>query len=186
MGYTIFRRNPSSRAVHNFLDRTIQKTGKAPKYIITDKGKQFWCDAFKKWCKGHTITPRFGAVGKHGSIAVVERFILTLKDGCTRRLICVPSRRRNFREELARFVEWYNEWRPHEWLRGATPNEVYDKRRPANRLPRFEPRARWPRPSPCAAPRTLVKGQPGVRLALEVRYHAGRKHLPIVALRRAA
>jgi len=186
MGYTIFRQNPSARAVHNFLDRTIQKAGRAPKYIITDKGKQFWCDPLKDWCKGHNIKPRFGAVGKTGSIAVVERLILTLKDGCTRCLIPVPSRRQNLREELARFIEWYNEWRPHEWLRGATPNEVYYKRRPANRLPRFEPRARWPRPSPCAAPRTLVKGQPGVRLVLRVSYHAGRKHLPIVTLRRAA
>jgi hypothetical protein len=25
MGYTIYRQNPSARAVHNFLDRTIQK-----------------------------------------------------------------------------------------------------------------------------------------------------------------
>jgi putative transposase len=186
MGYMIFRRIPSSRAVQKFLDRTIQKTGQTPKYIISDKGKQFWCDGFKDWCSDHGIKPRFGAVGKHGSIAVVERLILTLKNECTRRLIRVPSRRRNLREELARFVEWYNEWRPHEWLSGATPNEIYFKRRPANRLPRFEPRARWPRPSPCAAPRTLVKGQPGVQLALKVRYHAGRKHLPIVTLRRAA
>ena len=35
---------------HRFLDRTIQKNGAKPKYIITDKGKQFWCDGFKGWC----------------------------------------------------------------------------------------------------------------------------------------
>ena len=50
--------------------------------MICDNGKQFWCDAFKAWCDGHGITPRFGAVGRHGSIALVERFILTLKNEC--------------------------------------------------------------------------------------------------------
>jgi len=31
-----------------------------------------------------------------------------------------------------------------------------------------------------------VKGQPGVRIELVVEYHAGKKHLPVVKLRRAA
>ncbi len=186
MGYMIFRRPPSSRAVQGFLDRTIQKNGKKPKYLITDKGKQFWCQGFKGWCADRGIKPRFGAAGKSGSIAVVERLILTVKSEGTRRLFQVPYRRRDLRDELAHFSQWYNEFRPHVWLGGATPNEIYHKRRPANRLPRFEPRARWPRSSPCAAPRTLVKGQPGVRLSLDVRFHAGRKHLPIVTLKRAA
>jgi hypothetical protein len=33
---------------------------------------------FKDWCDGQGITPRFGAVGQHGSIALIERFILSL------------------------------------------------------------------------------------------------------------
>jgi len=31
----------------------------------------------------------------------------------------------------------------------------------------------------------LVRGSPGARLTLEVSFHAGRKHLPIVTLKRA-
>jgi len=54
-------RPPSSRAIQKFLERTIQKNGAKPKYIITDKGSQFWCDGFKGWCKGKKIKPRFGA-----------------------------------------------------------------------------------------------------------------------------
>ena len=38
--------------------------------------------------------------------------------------------------------------------------------------------------SPCAKPWALVKGQPGVRLELHVRYYKGRKHLPIIELKR--
>jgi hypothetical protein len=32
----------------------------------------------------------------------------------------------------------------------------------------------------------LIKGKPGVRLELSVTFHGGRKHLPIVTLRRVA
>ena len=71
-------------------------------------------------------------------------------------------------------------------LNGKTPNEVYFRRRPANRRPRTEPRRRWPRASPCARPQTLVAGQPGDRFRLQVDFNAGRKHLPVVLLRRAA
>ena len=40
--------------------------------------------------------------------------------------------------------------------------------------------------SPCAKPQVLVKGQPGVRLELAVTFQGGRRHLPVVTLRRVA
>jgi hypothetical protein len=125
-------------------------------------------------------------VGQTGSIAVVERFIRTLKSGCTRALAVVPITLRSFQRELNLFYSWYNEDRSHMTLQGATPDEVYFKRRPACRAPRFEPRSRWPRGSPCACPQTLVKGQPGVALEINVQFVARRNHLPRVTFRRAA
>jgi len=71
-------------------------------------------------------------------------------------------------------------------LKGATPDEVYWGRRWACRQPRWEPRPDWPRSSPCAKPRVLVKGQSGVQLELVVDFYPGRRHLPIVTVRRAA
>jgi hypothetical protein len=44
----------------------------------------------------------------------------------------------------------------------------------------------WSRGSPCAKPQTLVAGQPGDKLTLQIDFHEGRKHLPIVTLKRAA
>ena len=93
---------------------------------------------------------------------------------------------RSFQRELDVFKLWYNTDRPHTTLNGATPDEIYYNRRPACRAPRFEPRAAWPRASPCAKPRTLVKGQPGAHLRLDVHFVAGRRHLPRVTLTRAA
>jgi hypothetical protein len=157
-----------------------------PRYIVCDRGGQFDCPAFRKWCQRKGIKPpRYGAIGKHGSIAVVERVILTIKCllGC---LALIPYRREAFLKELLTAVEWYNSFRPHTWLGGKTPNEVNFGQFPANRKPRHESRAQWPRGSPCARPWALVRGSPGEKLTLEVSYYQGRKHLPIVRLRRVA
>ena len=89
------------------------------------------------------------------------------------------------RRELALISEWYNEHRPHTTLGGRTPNEVYFGRYAAHRKPRFEPRHRWPRGSPCAKPWALVRGRPGATMAMDLRFLAGRRHLPIVTLTRA-
>jgi hypothetical protein len=40
--------------------------------------------------------------------------------------------------------------------------------------------------SPCAKPGAPIRGWPGKRLEFNVEFHTGRKHLPIVTLRRAA
>jgi transposase InsO family protein len=183
MGFRVFGKQPTADEVRAFLARTIRKAGAKPKYIICDKGVQFWCNAFKCWCKRRGIRPRFGAIGKHGSIAVIERFIRSLKE---EGLSLVSTHRGTFQQDVASYTEWYNEYRPHARLAGATPNEVYFRQRPANRAPRLEPRPRWPRGSPCAKPQVLIKGQPGVRLELAVAFQSGRKHLPVVTLTRVA
>jgi putative transposase len=185
MGTAVFKRQPTGVQVRSFLARTIRKAGAKPKYIICDKGVQFWCDSFNAWCNRRSIRPRFGAVGKHGSIAVVERFIRSLKDECLRRLLLSPCQR-TFEHTASTYIDWYNKHRPHTFLCGRTPNEVYFNRRPANRSPRLEPRERWPRGSPCARPQTLIRGKPGVRLELAVTFEGGQKHLPIITLRRVA
>ncbi len=185
MGFAVSPTRPKSITVRAFLGRMIVSAGATPKYLICDKDTVFWCAGFKQWCRRKGIRTRYGAVGQHGSIAVVERFIRTMKDEGTRRIL-VPQRRNTFRSEVRSFVTWFNQHRPHTTLHGKTPNEVYFLLRPANQRPRIEPRQRWPRPSPCAKPITLVAGQPGDRFQLEVGFHDGRRHLPIVSLKRAA
>jgi len=177
---------PAWGNIFRFQECPIRTAGLTLKYLTCDKGPQFWCPGFQRWCERHKIKPpRYGAVGEHGSIAVVERFILTMKTLCTW-VILVPLRREKMRDELGRFVGWYNESRPHTTLKGATPDEVYDGRHPSCRYPRFEPRARWPRGSRCARPGAPIRGWPGQRIELQVEHVAGRKHLPIVTIRRAA
>jgi transposase InsO family protein len=185
MGFAVFVRQPTLCDVRAFLERTFAEQGVRPKYLITGQGPQFHPKTHRPWCKRHGIKPRFGAIGQHGSIAVIERAILTLKlllHGFT----LIPLRHRDMCNAISAIIEWHNEYRPHTTLRGRTPNEVYHGRFPACRKPRFEPRDRWPRGSPCARPWALVRGKPGVPVELQVDYHAGQKHLPIVRLNRAA
>jgi transposase InsO family protein len=185
IGAAVFKRPPTSQQVTAFLRRTIRKAHATPKYLICDQGPQFWCDGFKAWCKGHGIRIRFGAVGQHGSIAVVERFIRSLKEeGLSQVLISIFQR--TFQQQVKSYTAWYNTHRPHTFLNGATPDERYFGHPPANRAPRFELRAKWPRGSPCAKPQALVKGQPGARRELVVTFEHGQRHLPVVELRRVA
>ena len=186
MGFSVFRKQPTAPQATELLQRVIRAAGCSPKILITDKGVQFTAIGLRRWCRRSGIQQRFGAVGKYGSIAVIERLIGTMKRECIRRLILVPLSVGSFRRELADFIGHYNAERPHERLMGATPNEKYFRLRPACRAPRFEPRVAWPRRSRCAQSQALVRGRPGVKLELIVEFKAGRKHLPVVELRRAA
>jgi len=185
IGFAVFLQRPKTKETNTFLGRTITAVGKNPRYVITDKGKQFWCEAFKVWCRRRHIRPRFGAVGKHGSIAVVERFIRSMKNECCRRIV-VPMQVAKLRAEVSLYCIWYNHHRPHQGLGGRTPDEVYFDCPPANEKRRFEPRRDYPRGSPCAEPWAKVKGRCGVRLDLRISHLEGRRHLPVVALRQAA
>ena len=186
MGFAVYRGQPSSRAVRGFLQRIFADLGHQPRDLVSDQGRQFVAKDFRRWCHRRSIRQRFGAIGQYGSLAVIERCIRTIKTECTRRLIAVPYRLADFEKELELYFSWYAGHRPHTRLRSATPDEAYYRRRPASRAPRFEPRSRWSPRSSCASPQTLIRGQPGARLVLAIRYHGERGHLPRVTLKRVA
>jgi len=176
VGFALFKKSPSSKQVQRVLNKAIRRN-KKPKHLISDKGTQFWpscarsiCEArnhsYHLWCRRKGIAPRFGAVGKHGSIAITERFIRSLKDECTRRII-VPFDFSTMRLEIALYVIWYNQFRPHSSLHSRTPQEVYDNSPP---LPVMHVKSNSLTPP----------------LELHVSYLEGRRHLPIVELKLAA
>ena len=177
LGFALFTKQPTSASVRAFLGRTIHRIGACPKYIVCDKGVQFTSDGFKAWCKRNNIRPRYGAVHRYGSIAVIERFIKSLKEEWLRRLI-IPLRLDAMRIDLSVYTSWFNEHRPHQALEGKTPLEVYHHLAPANAAPRFEPRTKWPMRG--------RRGATAVGTALVVTYHEGRRQLPILELRQAA
>ena len=185
VGFAVFDKQPNSNEIQNFLNRAIRKERRIPKYIISDKGSQFFCQGYKLWAESRNIKLRFGAIGQHGSIAVIERFIKTFKEEFLRN-ISIPLRLEDFRTEVRWIVEYYNGHRPHAFLNGRTPNEACFPSIPANITPRFEPRKRWPVESKCTAPQASLKDEPGKKFRLHISYYEGRKYLPIVELKAVA
>ena len=45
MGFAIVRNNPTSVLIQSFLESAIINASASPKYIIFDKGKQFWYES---------------------------------------------------------------------------------------------------------------------------------------------
>ncbi len=176
-----FRRQPTATEVTRFLDTAIAVAGKTPKYIISDQGCQFRED-YRDWCDARGIQPRFGAIGQHGSIAVIERFILSLKTEGIRRLIAVPLSPRVFETELLLFLRYYNEHRPHQALGGRTPDEFCQSEPSAPPRPQLETRAR----GPDGATHKGTTSRRASSLRLVVTHLEGRRHLPIVSLDLAA
>ncbi|MFC1461415.1 DDE-type integrase/transposase/recombinase, partial [Verrucomicrobiota bacterium] len=165
IGFAVFKKQPTSLDVRSFLGRAMGRNKTKPKYIICDKGTQFWCDAYKKWCKRKKVKPRYGAVGKYGSIAIVERFIRSMKDECTRRIV-IPLNMQDMRREIYLYTLWYNELRPHQALQGRTPHQAYHGLSPPQ--PTFN---------------SFIKKHKDAKLQLHVSYLEDRNHLPIIQLR---
>ena len=105
-------------------------------------------------------------MGKYGSIAIIERFIRSVKQEHTRRIL-VPFRMAEFRASLCSYVEWYNQRQPHRSLGGQTPDEIYMGEKHYS-------------------PEFLAQDGKLAELDVVVSCHRGQSHLPVVELRKAA
>ena len=108
------------------LQRSFEEFG-APKHIITDQEPVFRSAAFAELLGEHGVKHRLGAVGQHGSIAVTERAIKTLKYEWLQRAPILKGYQ-HLQELCASFSEWYNHWRPHMSVEGCRPNDVFLQR----------------------------------------------------------
>ena len=96
----------------------------APRHLISDQEGVFISDAFRELLIPWDVKQRFGAVGKHGSIAVTERVIRTLKYEWLTRVPVIKGLD-HLAQLLADFVCYYNAWRPHSTLNGAIPDLIH-------------------------------------------------------------
>lgn len=115
---------PTTAQVLATFDNTVVAHGR-PKHVVTDQGRQFISAEFDARVQDHHgAKHRTGAVGKHGSIAVVERLILTIK--LALQILVKPDIRvQDVQAKLDAVLHWYNLLRPHQTLGSATPSERY-------------------------------------------------------------
>jgi putative transposase len=155
----VWSQDPTALRVVGML-RAAVRAARAPAWIVTDRGTQFTAAEFLRMLRRHEVRRRYGAVHRHGSVALIERYWQTCKvEGVTLGLLYRPLA--TIQRRLDSYVAWFNAHRPHQGLCGRTPDEVYfDRRTAAVSVP--------------------------VRAALEVRCHDGHHDLPVLALRHAA
>ncbi len=114
---------PNAGWIMDALEQAFLRHGQ-PKHLITDQEGVFISDFFRNLLSQWKVRQRFGAVGKHGSIAVTERLIRTLKREWLARVPLIRGLD-HLSELLAAFAVYYNEYRGHRRLGRATPLMLY-------------------------------------------------------------
>ena len=136
----LFRSEPTAEALLVLLQRAIATSG-TPRVLVTDQGAQFTARVFRRAVGALGIPHRYGAIGRTGSIARIERFWRTLKGILDRRLLR-PARFSTYDLAIRQALRWYTAYRPHTALDGATPAERYLGVTPTPFPPRSPPRGR--------------------------------------------
>ena len=114
---------PNAAWVVEALEETLRRHGSL-RHLISDQEGVFTGEAFATLLRDWDIKHRFGAVGKHGSIAVTERVIRTLKYEWLRRVPVIKGLD-HLGVLLADFVCYYNARRPRSTLKGAVPELIH-------------------------------------------------------------
>jgi putative transposase len=114
---------PNAGWVIEALEQAFLRHG-PPRHLITDQEGVFVSDAFRSVLSQWNVRHRFGAVGKHGSIAVTERLIRTLKREWLARVPLIRGLD-HLAHLLDEFQVYYNRHRGHRRLHGAQPSMVY-------------------------------------------------------------
>jgi transposase InsO family protein len=114
---------PNAGWVVGALEEAFLRHG-APRHVITDQEGVFTGEVFAELLRDWDVRHRFGAVGRHGSIAVTERAILTLKQEWLRRVPVIRGLD-HLSQLLEEFSEYYNEWRGHSTIGGAVPSAIH-------------------------------------------------------------
>jgi len=141
------------------LRRAIRSNG-SPRWLVSDQDPVLRGGLVQRLLTRRGILRRYGAVGKSGSIALIERFWRSLKQEYVRHLFLYrPMSTMQCR--LERYRIWFNQERPHQGHGQRTPDDVY-----------------------LARPEKPTRDVAGGRLY--VRFHDGDPRLPVLRLRDAA
>jgi transposase InsO family protein len=75
----VFESGPSAEQAVAVVEAAIRTHGR-PRHFVSDQGARFTAEAVRQRLDALRIKLHFGAVGKHGSIGIIDRFFRTIKD----------------------------------------------------------------------------------------------------------
>ncbi len=137
----VFWSEPSAADVLALVQCAVGIHG-APRHFVSDQGSQFVARELKSYLAQAGVEQRFGALYRHGSIALIERFFRTLKEHLHLSAVVYwrPWSRSDLECRLNSALLRYAYSRPHTALRGRVPAEVFfgiaDQRPLLNAAPR--------------------------------------------------
>ncbi len=114
---------PNAGWVIDALEQAFSRHG-PPRHLITDQESVFTCGALKEMLAQWQVRQRFGAVNKHGSIAVTERLIWGPKHDWLSR-VPVIRELNHLAMVLGELEQYYNHWRAHSTVGGAVPHLIH-------------------------------------------------------------
>ena len=126
----VFSKEASAVEIARFVSRTAKRHGR-PAHFVSDRARCFTGGIFRRKLLRLGVKQRFGAVGKKGSIALIERLWRTLKDTLGLRLMG-PLVAEDLMAKVELGLVHYAHFRPHQALAGATPSEIYFGRTPSH------------------------------------------------------
>ncbi len=135
----VFAKEPTAHEMAQLMKKVSSKDH--PRHFVSDQGPQFTAQLFKDTLKELGIRQRFGAIGKSGSIALIERLWRILKDFLLLRSL-KPLVQNQLEKRLDLGLIYHAFFKPHQGLNGATPAEVYFGKMPAHTLATAPPRGR--------------------------------------------
>ena len=114
---------PSALFAVRLVRQAIREFG-PPSWMVTDHGTQLTAKELCHELRRRRIGHRYGAVLRHGSISVIERFWKSMKQEYAHGLVLFRSLLA-IQRKLLDYVHWFNEHRPHQGLDQRTPDDVY-------------------------------------------------------------
>src|ERR1039458_9587066 len=108
----VFSKEASAVEIARLISRTARRHGR-PAHFISDQARCFKGQVFRRKLKRLKVKQRFGAVGKKGSIALIERLWRTLKDTLGLRLLR-PLAAEDLMEKVEIGLVHYAPFRPHQ------------------------------------------------------------------------
>ncbi|MDJ0522811.1 MAG: integrase core domain-containing protein, partial [Planctomycetota bacterium] len=116
------RGEPNSNFAMRLLREAIDRRG-ARTWLVSDKDRALGNKLVNALFRRRGIRRRYGAVGRKGSIAIIERMWRSMKQEYVHHLFLYRSSAA-IEKRLRRWARWHNTERPHQGLGQRTPDDV--------------------------------------------------------------
>ena len=122
IGYDISENIDTSLALSAFHQAYLTRKKTIGLTFHSDQGSQYTAFEFRNTLRNYGVVQSFSAPGSPHDNAVAESFFATIKKEDFRRNYYKTEN--EFRTAVAKYIEFYNGYRPHQRLGFLTPNQV--------------------------------------------------------------